>query len=46
LVSNREVLKKVAKYFFGITICGTFTLLAAHPAILQPEANKMKTNKL
>jgi hypothetical protein len=32
LVIYQEVLKIVAKYFFGKQICGTFTLLAAHPA--------------
>jgi hypothetical protein len=31
LVLNREVLKKEAKYFFGIAICSTFTMVAAHP---------------
>jgi hypothetical protein len=44
LVLYEEVLKIVAKYFFGKQNCGTFTLLAAHPVIVQPEANKMKTN--
>jgi hypothetical protein len=37
---------ELLKDFFGKQNWGTFTLLAAHPAILQPEANKMKTNKL
>jgi len=46
LVIYQEVLKIVAKYFFGKPIWGTFTLLAAHPVIVQPVANKMKTNKL
>jgi hypothetical protein len=44
LVFNREFLKKAAKNFFGIGICGTFTLLAAHPAILQTSPNRLETN--
>jgi hypothetical protein len=35
---------ELLKDFFGIAICVTFTLLAAHPVIVQPEANKLKTN--
>jgi len=44
LVIYQEVLKIVAKYFFGKQIWGTFTLLAAHPVIVQPEANRLETN--